>query len=99
LRPTYNLEAIKKSIGNVDRLAITTTALKGAVSLGFDRSGIVDVIHSTTSRMFYKSMTTNFDHRVWQDVYHVPYEDWLIYLKFQADAVTEFRVMSFKEKQ
>ena len=26
--------------------------------------------------MFYKSMTTNFDHRFWQDVYHVPVRDW-----------------------
>lgn len=98
LRPTYNLEAIKKSIGNVYRLALTTTALRGAIEMGFDRGGIVEVIRSTTSKMFFKSMTTNFDHRIWQDVYHVPYEGWLIYMKFQADTVTEFRVVSFKEK-
>jgi motility quorum-sensing regulator/GCU-specific mRNA interferase toxin len=48
--------------------------------------------------MFYKSMTTFADHRVWQDVYHVPVGDLLLYMKFQADVVTEFTVMSFKEK-
>jgi motility quorum-sensing regulator/GCU-specific mRNA interferase toxin len=48
--------------------------------------------------MFMKSMTTYADHRVWQDVYHVPAEGMVLYVKFQADVVTEFRVMSFKEK-
>lgn len=49
--------------------------------------------------MFYKSMTTHADHRVWQDVYHVPVENGqTVYVKFQANVVTEFTVMSFKEK-
>ncbi|RVE88642.1 hypothetical protein CN172_17255 [Sinorhizobium meliloti] len=49
-------------------------------------------------RMFYKSMTTFADHRVWQDVYHVPARGMVLYVKFQADVITEFVVMSFKEK-
>ena len=48
--------------------------------------------------MFVKSMTTYADHRVWQDVYHVPSGDMVLYVKFQADVLTEFRVMSFKEQ-
>ncbi len=48
--------------------------------------------------MFVKSMTTLADHRTWQDVYHVPADDLVLYVKFQADVVTEFRVMSFKER-
>ncbi len=48
--------------------------------------------------MFFKSMTTLTDHRTWQDVYHVPVDGLILYVKFQADVVTEFRVMSFKEK-
>ena len=47
---------------------------------------------------FYKSMTAYADHRVWQDVYHVPSEAGLLYVKFTADAVTEFLLLSFKEK-
>lgn len=48
--------------------------------------------------MFYKSMTTFADHRVWQDVYHVPARGLIVYLKVQADVVTEFTIMAFKEK-
>lgn len=43
-------------------------------------------------------MTTYGDHRVWQDVYHVPAGDMVLYVKFQADVVAEFTVMSFKER-
>ncbi|TIM65188.1 MAG: type II toxin-antitoxin system MqsR family toxin [Mesorhizobium sp.] len=97
-RPTYDLDAIKAELGSVDTLAITTPALRDAVGLGFDRSGIVEVIGSITRKMFVKSMTTFADHRVWQDVYHVPARELVLYVKFQADVVTGFTIMSFKEK-
>lgn len=60
--------------------------------------GIVEVIGSITRKIFVKSMTTFADHRVWQDVYHVPARELVLYVKFQADVVTGFTVMSFKEK-
>ena len=97
-RPTYDLDAIKQAIGSVDRLAITTSALRDASALGFDRGAIVETIHSVDRRMFVKSMTTFADHRLWQDVYHVPMRGLLLYVKFQADVLTEFTVVSFKEK-
>ena len=97
-RPTYDLDAIKTTFGSVDTLAITTSALRDALGLGFDRAGIVEVIGGMTRNMFVKSMTTFADHRVWQDVYHVPARDVVLYVKFQADVVTEFTVMAFKEK-
>jgi len=71
-RPTYDLEAIKLAIGSVEALAITTSALRDATAIGFDRGGIVETIASIHRRMFYKSMTTFADHYVWQDAYHVP---------------------------
>jgi motility quorum-sensing regulator/GCU-specific mRNA interferase toxin len=79
-------------------LAITTSALRDATSLGFDRAGIAETIAGIERRMFFKSMTTFADHRVWQDVYHVPARGQTLYVKFQADVVTEFAVISFKEK-
>lgn len=97
-RPTYDLEAIKVALGSVDRLAMTTSALQDATALGFDRGGIVETILGIERRMFFKSMTTFADHRVWQDVYHVPARGLALYVKFQADVITEFTVMSFKEK-
>mgnify|MGYP001611508598 CR=1 FL=1 len=97
-RPTYDLKAIKNALGSAEALAITRTALQSAASLGFDRGGIAAVIRSIDRKMFYKSMTSFADHGVWQDVYHVPADGLVLYVKFQADLVTEFTVMSFKEK-
>ncbi|WP_261338327.1 type II toxin-antitoxin system MqsR family toxin [Rhizobium leguminosarum] len=37
-------------------------------------------------------------HRIWQDVYHVPAQGMVLYVKCQADVVTEFTLMPFKEK-
>ena len=97
-RPTYDLAAIKSVLGSVDSLAITRTALMDAFALGFDRANITAVIRSMRRTMFFKSMTTYADHRTWQDVYHVPVGEMVLYVKIQADIVTEFRLMSFKEK-
>lgn len=97
-RPTIWLPS-RQCIGEVDTLSITISALRDATALGFDRAGIAKVIRSTKPGMFYKSMTTHADHRVWQDVYHVSLEEGLtLYLKFQANVVTKFDVVSFKEK-
>jgi motility quorum-sensing regulator / GCU-specific mRNA interferase toxin len=85
-------------LGEIASLAMTTTALRDAVSLGFDRAGITNVIRSIERGMFVKSMTTYADHRVWRDVYHGPDGGLVLYVKFQADVVTGFQVMSFKEK-
>ena len=85
-------------MGSVETLAITTSALRDATALGFDRGGIAQAIDSIERGMFYKSMTTFADHRLWQDVYHVPSQGLTLYIKFQADVVTEFSVVSFKEK-
>ena len=43
-------------------------------------------------------MTSDADHRLWQDVYDVPSKAGRLYVKFTADAVTEFLLLSFKEK-
>jgi motility quorum-sensing regulator/GCU-specific mRNA interferase toxin len=49
--------------------------------------------------MFYKSMTSYSDNRKWQDVYHVPTPAGAtIYLKFTDNVITEFTILSFKEK-
>lgn len=97
-RPTYDLTAIKEALGSVETLSMTMTALRNATALGFDRSAIVAAITSIEKKMFYKSMTTHADNRLWQDVYHVPSGGLVLYVKFQANAVTEFTLVSFKEK-
>jgi motility quorum-sensing regulator/GCU-specific mRNA interferase toxin len=47
---------------------------------------------------FYKSMPSLGNATVWQDIYHVPYGGFVIYIKFRADVITEFQLLSFKEK-
>jgi len=75
LRPTYDLQAIKAAFRSVETLAMTTTALRDALHLGFDRAAVVQTIAGIERGMFFKSMTTFADHRLWQDVYHVPVDD------------------------
>lgn len=97
-KPTYDLDAFKAAFSTVDRLNITGAALRGAASLGFDRNDIVNVIRTMRRGHFYKSMTSYADHRIWQDVYHVPSDAGVLYVKFTADIVAQFLLLSFKEK-
>jgi motility quorum-sensing regulator/GCU-specific mRNA interferase toxin len=97
-KPTYDLDAFKAAFASVDTLNVTGTALRGAAAIGFGRAEIVATIQTMRRSQFYKSMTAHADHRVWQDVYHVPSEAGPLYVKFTADAVTEFLLPSFKEK-
>jgi motility quorum-sensing regulator/GCU-specific mRNA interferase toxin len=67
--------------------------------LGFDMPAVAKLIKTMNRSMFYKSMTSYTDARKWQDVYHVPAPGPLtIYLKFTDNVVTQFTVLSFKEK-
>ncbi len=97
-KPTHDLRAFKAAFADVDKLNVTTTAARTAAALGFGRAEIVATIQTMQRSQFYKSMTAHADHRVWQDVYHVPSAAGLLYVKFMADAVTEFLLLSFKEK-
>jgi motility quorum-sensing regulator / GCU-specific mRNA interferase toxin len=97
-KPTYDLEAFKTAFNSPEKIAITGTALRSAAALGFGRSDIVGTIQTMRREHFYKSMTAYADHRLWQDVYHVPSSVGVLYIKFTADVVTEFLLLSFKEK-
>ena len=97
-KPTYDLDAFKAAFGSPEKLRATGTALKGAAALGVGRAEMVATIQGMQRSHFYKSLTAYADHRVWQDVYHVPSEVGLLYVKFTADAVTEFLLLSFKGK-
>ena len=91
--PTYDLEKFKLS-----DYEITTTALRGAGELDLNRRGIAEVIATMKREHFYKSMTSYTNHKIWQDVYHVPFGDKTVYIKFTKGVIMEFRLLSFKEK-
>lgn len=94
-KPTYDLEAFKAA---APRIRVTLVATRTAAALGFGRAEIEATIQTMRRSQFYKSMTAYADHRIWQDVYHVPSPLGPLYIKFTADAVTEFALLSFKEK-
>lgn len=91
--PGYSLTEFKQS-----DYGITITAKKTARDLGFDIDGIDKVVATMERKHFYKSMTSYANHRIWQDVYHVPYGDLILYVKFTQNVVSEFTLLSFKEK-
>ena len=94
-KPTYDLDAFKAA---ATRMRVTVLATRTAAALGFGRADIVATVQTMRRTHFYKSMTAYGDHRIWQDVYHVPSPLGTLYVKFTADAVTEFALLSFKEK-
>lgn len=96
-KPTYDLSSFQ-SWATTDEFRATGTAIRAAAELGFSSDDMVAVIQTMERRHFYKSMTSNAEHTVWQDVYFVPSSAGDLYVKFQADVVTEFLLLSFKEK-
>ena len=77
---------------------MTISALKSAAALGLARTDVAETIRSMKPSHFYKSMTSYRDHTRWQDVYHVPWDGMVLYVKFTDDVLTEFTVLSFKER-
>ena len=90
--PSYSLIEFKSS-----NYSITKTAKITARDLGFDMNGINEVISTMELKHFYKSMTSYANHKIWQDVYHVPYGDLILYIKFTQNVISEFTLLSFKE--
>jgi len=97
-KPTYDLDSFKAAFSTADALSLTFTAARDAANLGYGKPEIVAVLQTMQPVHFYKSMTSHADYQVWQDVYHVPSEVGVLYIKFTAGTVTVFRLLSFKEK-
>src|SRR5271165_4476072 len=93
----YALDSIKATFATAASLRMTKAAQDTASSLGLLLADVVTILKSITREQFYKSMTTFADHRVWQDVYHVPLEGLVLYVKFTTDA-QGYLVISFKQK-
>lgn len=96
-KPTFDLDTIKSTFSSVDTLRMTRTASNCALALGLTERDIVQIIQGMTRSYFVKSMTSLNDHRTWQDVYNVPHEDIVLYVKFTVDLVGHL-LISFKEK-
>ncbi len=85
-----------KALVEQNRVLATKSALAGAAGLNIDFEGMKDVIKNLETADLYKSMTSNNDHAVWQDVYHFPSEvAGYIYLKLSV--IENVLIVSFKE--
>ena len=91
--PTYNLDEFKNS-----DFKITQTAANSASELGFDENSVRKFVFQIERKHFYKSMTSYANHKIWQDVYHVPCGNLILYVKFTQNVISEFTLLSFKEK-
>lgn len=92
--PHYPLSDVQALI-QAGQVRSTISALAGAAALGLDFDGMLGVIKALTLADFYKSMTTQSDHRVWQDVYRPTTSAGEVYLKLTV--VAEVLIVSFKE--
>lgn len=95
-KPHYLLKAIQAQMSSPEAMNLTLSALTGIRSVGMAQIDALAVIQGLTAEDFYKSMTTNLNHRVWQDVYHAEWQEIALYIKFQQAG--EYFVISFKER-
>jgi motility quorum-sensing regulator / GCU-specific mRNA interferase toxin len=97
-RPTHDLEAIKAVFSDTKNLNITGSALRDAAAIGYGSEEIIEVIQTIEAGHFYKTMASEKVPGLWQDVYRVPDAGLELYVKFTSDTVTEFKLLSFKER-
>lgn len=96
-KPTYDLDSVRAWAGT-SKFAVTGTVRRTAAVIGFGSEEMADVIRTMQREHFDKSVTSIGNIREWQDVYHVPSDAGVLYIKFRADVVTEFVLLSFKER-
>lgn len=87
--------SVVKTLIEAGKVRTTQSARSGATALGLDYREMLAVIQALTPGDFYKSMTTNADHRLWQDVYRPATEVGDIYLKLTV--IDDVLIVSFKE--
>lgn len=87
--------AVVKALLAAGKVRSTVSALAGGAALGFGFEEILSVVAALTPKDFYKSMTTDADHRVWQDVYRPKTPAGEVYLKLTV--LENLLIVSFKE--
>ena len=97
-KPAYALTAFQQAALSPRGITVTTTAVRTALELGFDKSAMMQVVKTMRRSHFVKSMTSIANHTLWQDVYYVPSSAGTLYIKFTSGTITEFVLLSFKEK-
>lgn len=96
-RPHYSLAETQAIVVAKGLGAFTQTAVFNGLAMGLGAAQLCGVVLSLSRGMFFKSMTTQQDHTVWQDVYHAPCPNGkTAYVKLTL--MTGAVVIQFKEK-
>jgi motility quorum-sensing regulator/GCU-specific mRNA interferase toxin len=94
-RAMYHLAAIQAQMNCVDGLNLTRSARQGLHDCGMSDLDAVEVVQSLRECDWHKSMPSDKDHRVWQDVYFIDWDCMTLYVKFTKHE--EYVLVSFKE--
>lgn len=95
--PQYNLTLIKNLIQQ-RKYQISKIAIDNAMcDFDLKPKEIIKYVLQIENSHFYKSMTSERDNRIWQDVYHVPIGKNIAYVKLQIVS-DESVVIQFKRK-
>ena len=92
-KPHWPLPFVKTLI-DAGKVRSTLSALSGAAAMGFEFEDMLDIIKALTLKDFYESMTTQADHRIWQDVYRPSTPSGKVYLKL---TFIDVLIVTFKE--
>ncbi|MGE7960419.1 type II toxin-antitoxin system MqsR family toxin [Pseudomonas sp. NPDC089530] len=96
--PHYDLAVIQADVTRLGAAAFTRTALVSGRHLGLSLRDMQQVIAGLQGKMLYKSMTSDLDQRIWQDVYDTQVDAVELYLKVTYRPGGGPPVISFKEK-
>lgn len=97
-KPHYPLVDVQRVVEVRGVNSFTATALKGAAGLGLSHEQAVLVVLGLKPKDLFKSMTTNNDHKIWQDVYHASLNSGVVaYIKVTLRENGTI-VIQFKEK-
>jgi hypothetical protein len=84
--PTYDLEEVQRLVGQGPiSSSISLAAIKGAADLGMGEAEIVTAVLALEPHCFYKSMESEKQQGLWQDVYHLKWDAAELYIKVQIN--------------
>ena len=86
---------VVKALVEAGKVRATSSARLGATALGLDLPDMLAVVMALTPADFFKSMTTQAEHTVWQDVYRPSTQAGDVYLKLTV--IDDVLIVSFKE--
>ncbi len=98
-KPHYALRSVKAAFADAARINRTMIAATGAEDLAMDEQAVVDAIAGLTAGDFDKSMPSDREPAVWQDVYKPVVAGRELYVKFTLDSQGELLLISFKDNE